>query len=235
MKATPQVSMRWLMVVGVLGAALAGCGAASGSGAPAATAGAVTSTPTPPTLSPTASVTPVATAPPAATPAPTPVLTPPPTSPSAPAGAPAGVALPNSRLTPGEAFPNVAVGQVCTSGPTLTLRSTDLGGRTIVVDVSWLLEQLGTRREEASLASLMRDIFGNPFRPVTFDPAWLTADVLALARQMYDSREFSAMPILADALQDAGCTNEDVLNHCRDAAEPHVRGCWVVDLLLGKE
>jgi len=115
-KATPQVSMRWLMVVGVLGAALAGCGAASDSGAPAATAGAVTSTPTPPTLSPTASVTPVATAPPAATPAPTPVLTPPPTSPSAPAGAPVGVALPNSRLTPGEAFPNVAVGQVCTSG-----------------------------------------------------------------------------------------------------------------------
>lgn len=81
---------------------------------------------------------------------------------------------------------------------------------------------------------LLRDIFGNPFRPVTFPPEWLTSTVLSLATQMYASRDFSAMPILADALQDAGCDNDDVLNHCRGEA-PHVRGCWVVDLLLGKE
>ena len=79
----------------------------------------------------------------------------------------------------------------------------------------------------------MHDIFGNPFRPVAFDPAWRTSTAVELARQMYEAREFSAMPILADALQDAGCENADVLGHCRGPG-PHVRGCWVVDLLLGK-
>jgi hypothetical protein len=81
---------------------------------------------------------------------------------------------------------------------------------------------------------LLRDIFGNPFRPVAFDRDWRTSTALALARQMYETREFSAMPILADALQDAGCDNDEILNHCRDLG-PHVRGCWVVDLVLGKE
>ncbi|WP_238602719.1 hypothetical protein [Fimbriiglobus ruber] len=81
---------------------------------------------------------------------------------------------------------------------------------------------------------LARDIFGNPFRPVIFDPAWLTSTGIALARQMYDSHDFSAMPILADALEDAGCCHDQVLSHCRGPG-PHVRGCWVVDLLLGKE
>ncbi|MBP3960375.1 hypothetical protein J8F10_34535 [Gemmata sp. G18] len=81
----------------------------------------------------------------------------------------------------------------------------------------------------------MRDIIGNPFRPVTPDPEWLTSTVTALASQMYTSSDFSAMPILADALQDAGCDNTDVLNHCRDADATHVRGCWVVDMMLGKE
>jgi hypothetical protein len=81
---------------------------------------------------------------------------------------------------------------------------------------------------------LIYDVFGNPFRPVAVDPAWLTSTVVALARQMYESRDFSALPILADALQDAGCCNEDVLDHCR-GPRPHVRGCWAVDLVLGKE
>jgi hypothetical protein len=69
----------------------------------------------------------------------------------------------------------------------------------------------------------------------SFDPAWRTDTVLALARQMYESRDFSAMPILADALQDAGCDCDDILSHCREAHATHVRGCWVVDLVLGKE
>jgi len=81
---------------------------------------------------------------------------------------------------------------------------------------------------------LLRDIFGNPFRPVSFDPNWRTSTAVALAKQMYDTRDFSAMPILADALQDAGCENEDVLAHCRAVNGVHVRGCWVVDLVLGK-
>ena len=85
------------------------------------------------------------------------------------------------------------------------------------------------------LVRLLRDIFGNPFRPVTVDPDWLTTDVAALARGIYDERVFDRMPILADALQDAGCDNDDILNHCRDASQVHVRGCWVIDLLTGRE
>ena len=81
---------------------------------------------------------------------------------------------------------------------------------------------------------LFHEIIPNPFRPVAINPAWLTTDVLALARGIYDECAFDRMPILADALQDAGCTNEDVLNHCRDANQLHARGCWVIDLLLGK-
>jgi hypothetical protein len=87
--------------------------------------------------------------------------------------------------------------------------------------------------EKDAQRDLLRDIFGNPFRPVAFDPAWRTSTAVALARQMYESRDFALMPILADALQDAGCENEDVLAHCRGTG-PHVRGCWVVDLVLGK-
>jgi len=75
--------------------------------------------------------------------------------------------------------------------------------------------------------------FGNPFRPVAFSPEWRTSTAVALATQMHESRDFGAMPILADALQDAGCDNDDILNHCRGDG-PHVRGCWVVDLVLGK-
>jgi hypothetical protein len=91
------------------------------------------------------------------------------------------------------------------------------------------------QRTEVEWGELVRDIFGpNPFRPVAFDPAWRTSTTVALAQQMYDARDFGLMPILGDALQDAGCENEDILAHCRDANGTHVRGCWVVDLVLGK-
>ncbi len=86
-----------------------------------------------------------------------------------------------------------------------------------------------------TVLAYMRDIFGNPFRKIAFSPDWRSTDAVAIARTMYESRDFSAMPILADALQDAGCDNEDILAHCRDTSAPHVRGCWVVDLVLGKE
>jgi hypothetical protein len=88
-------------------------------------------------------------------------------------------------------------------------------------------------RAFAVQAALVRNVFGNPFRPVAVEPSWLTSDVVALARGIYDEKAFDRMPILADALQDAGCANDDVLTHCRDAKQVHVRGCWVVDLLLG--
>jgi hypothetical protein len=80
-------------------------------------------------------------------------------------------------------------------------------------------------------AALLRDVFGNPFRSVAIDPEWLSSTVLTLASGIYEEKAFDRMPILADALQDADCDNEEILNHCRSEG-PHVRGCWVVDLLL---
>ncbi|MBL8795184.1 MAG: hypothetical protein JNM56_14865 [Planctomycetia bacterium] len=81
---------------------------------------------------------------------------------------------------------------------------------------------------------LLRDILGNPFRPVTVDPTWRTSTVVSLAQGIYDERAFDRLPILADALEDSGCTNADMLNHCRQPGE-HVRGCWVLDLILSKD
>ncbi|VTR96288.1 Uncharacterized protein (Fragment) OS=uncultured bacterium PE=4 SV=1 [Gemmata massiliana] len=95
------------------------------------------------------------------------------------------------------------------------------------------LEREPDPTERAAQADLLRDIFGNPFRPVAFSPKWRTSTARAVALQMYESRDFSALPILADALQDAGCDSAHVLDHCRGEG-PHVRGCWVVDRVLGK-
>jgi hypothetical protein len=102
------------------------------------------------------------------------------------------------------------------------------------------------RALDAECAGLLRCLFGNPFRPARTElpDEWRTETVVALARGMYASRDFGAMPVLADALQDAGCDDEDVLNHCRDERTRgdtrttgttraiHDRGCWVVDLVL---
>jgi len=83
------------------------------------------------------------------------------------------------------------------------------------------------------VTELLRDIFGNPFRPVSFDPNWRTSTVVALAEGVYADRAFDRLPILADALEDAGCDHPDILAHCRGLG-PHARGCWAVDLILGK-
>jgi hypothetical protein len=82
-------------------------------------------------------------------------------------------------------------------------------------------------------AGLVREVVGNPFRPVAFDPRWRTEDALGLARGIYEDRAFDRLPLLADALMDAGCDTRDILEHCRSEG-PHVRGCWVIDLVLGK-
>lgn len=85
-------------------------------------------------------------------------------------------------------------------------------------------------------AILLRDIFCYPFRPLTIDPAWLIwqkGTVVRLARLIYEENQFSSMPVLADALEDAGCTNSDILSHMR-SQELHVKGCHVLDLLLWK-
>jgi hypothetical protein len=83
---------------------------------------------------------------------------------------------------------------------------------------------------------LIREIFGNPFRPVQIATEllrWNDATVPRLARHIYDERRFEEIPILADALEDAGCTNRDILDHCRSPG-PHVCGCWALDILLGR-
>ena len=84
--------------------------------------------------------------------------------------------------------------------------------------------------------ALLSEVFGNSFRLAPIDPTWLAwnnATVRNLAQSIYDERAFDRMPILADALEDAGCADVDVLGHCRGGGE-HVRGCWVVDLVLGR-
>lgn len=91
-------------------------------------------------------------------------------------------------------------------------------------------------RELRVQAAILRDIFGNPFRPVKLDPAWLAWDggtVKRLAQAIEATQDFGRLAVLSDALEEAGCTDEAILSHLRSPG-PHVRGCWVVDLVLGK-
>jgi hypothetical protein len=101
-----------------------------------------------------------------------------------------------------------------------------------------LLKEATTAAERAVLCSLLRDLFGNPLRLAPFpDPSWLAwrdGVVVKLAQAIYPGRAFDRLPVLADALEEAGCHDPDILAHCRQPGE-HVRGCWLVDLLLGKE
>jgi hypothetical protein len=88
-------------------------------------------------------------------------------------------------------------------------------------------------REQAAQCDLVRDLYGNPFRPVSFEPgwgAWQNRTVARLAAGLYEERRFSDLPVLADALEEAGCTNQTILEHCRGGRE-HARGCWVLDAL----
>jgi hypothetical protein len=103
----------------------------------------------------------------------------------------------------------------------------------IAADAAWRVTSFNPDERQFQNA-VLRDILGNPFRPVHFSPNWRTDTAELLARQIYESRDFSVMPILADALQDAGCDNDDILNHCRNPDQFHGRGCWVVDLVIGK-
>jgi hypothetical protein len=81
---------------------------------------------------------------------------------------------------------------------------------------------------------LLCDLFGNHFPPVTLDPSWLTLTVKSIAQAIYTERSFPDLSVLADALDEVGCTNADILNHSRHAGD-HPPGCWTVDFLLGKK
>jgi hypothetical protein len=111
-------------------------------------------------------------------------------------------------------------------------------------EVAWETAALGGRKKERHhQAILVLDIFGNPFCPVSLDPAWLTwkdGTIPKMAQVIYQDRHMPAgqldpdrMAILGDALEDAGCSDPDILGHCRGPG-PHVRGCWLIDLILGK-
>jgi hypothetical protein len=90
------------------------------------------------------------------------------------------------------------------------------------------------RNRRPEQAGRLREVIGNPFRLAAIDPAWLFCNegsVRKVAEAIYADRVFGEMPFLADALEDAGCTNPDILGHCRQPG-PHIRGCWVLDLLV---
>jgi hypothetical protein len=105
---------------------------------------------------------------------------------------------------------------------------------------SWANPHLSRAAEQLAQCQLVRDIFGNPFRPVAVAPAWLTPQVVALAQATYEQRtlpagtlDLACLAVLADALEEAGCTEQALLSHLRSAG-PHIRGCWALDLLLGE-
>jgi hypothetical protein len=104
-----------------------------------------------------------------------------------------------------------------------------------VVELGEIEDEIWKLNTETRIAAahLLRDIFGNPFRPISFDPSWRTSTAVALAEGVYADRAFSRLPILADALEDAGCDAAELLAHLRGDS-PHVRGCWALDLVLGK-
>lgn len=119
----------------------------------------------------------------------------------------------------------------------VTLQSLGDSGRTAAAIAATATHDAKIRNvtdEKRLQTPVFRDIFGNPFRPVVFDPSWRSESAVALARTAYDTSNFSLLPILADALEEAGCDHHDVLTHCRDHQQVHVRGCWVVDGVLGK-
>jgi hypothetical protein len=144
----------------------------------------------------------------------------------------------------GTSLPEVSVGQAVRSAIFLDASSAAYyaafgarcrdGGRQFVALLGAAAAEQGIQSE------LVRDLFGNPFRLVTLSLACLTPQVVALTRAAYDQRELPAgtldaarLAVLADALEDAGCDQADLLGHLRGPG-PHVRGCWAVDLLLGK-
>jgi hypothetical protein len=87
----------------------------------------------------------------------------------------------------------------------------------------------------AMQCDLAQCVFGNPFRPVPQAPAWACSETARqMAQAITDEGRYADLPILADALEDAGCADEDVLGHCRGGVV-HARGCWVIDLILGRE
>jgi hypothetical protein len=100
--------------------------------------------------------------------------------------------------------------------------------------VEQVFGNITTETDRRNKAQLLHDLWGPlPFRNLPIERSWLTPKVVKLAQSIYDDRAFDRLPVLADALEDAGCHDADILSHCKESV-PHVRGCWVLDLILGK-
>ena len=146
-----------------------------------------------------------------------------------PTGTPWGSALHAAGFTVAELNPEYGLSGVSEAIAALTQRA-DAERETL------------RRHEERAYCALVRDFFGPlPFRTVSLDPRRRTADVLSLARAAYEERDLPSgtleperLALLADALEEAGCTDTEILAHLRSPG-PHARGCWVLDLVLGKE
>ena len=120
----------------------------------------------------------------------------------------------------------------------------DVAPDPVLGDDAWVVQEpradSAAAMERRAQAHLLRDIFGNPLRPMTLDPAWRTLTVLGFAQRAYHDRHLPAgsfapvlLVALAAALEQAGCDNSEILGHLRSPG-PHVRGCFVVDLILGR-
>ncbi len=132
----------------------------------------------------------------------------------------------------------IAVSALCSSKPSFPMGNGSSGGIAAAAGFAWSNERtpFHVAKEKAQTAhcELLRDIFGNPFRTVILNRRPLPATVKQLAEAIYEERAFDRLPILADALEEAGCKDADLLNHCRQPGI-HARGCFVIDLLLDKE
>jgi hypothetical protein len=131
------------------------------------------------------------------------------------------------------------------AGPGFTAAQAVFRAAEVELRMDWCLEyvvgaQLSFDQEQQPallrrpIIGLIREVVGNPFRMVALNQAWRTTTAVEIARAIHDDQDFTAMPVLADALQEADCEVPAILDHCRQPGE-HVRGCWVVDLVLGKE
>jgi len=140
------------------------------------------------------------------------------------------------ELVRAEAHAAAEAALVTTSPATAAWQTAWAVVRSRVKDVSREIVQREAVRGAAlaELAVLLRDLFGDPFRPVPLDSTWLTPAVRSVAKVAYDERRFEDLPVLADALEEAGCDSADILSHCRGPGR-HVRGCWVLDMLLDKK
>ena len=108
-----------------------------------------------------------------------------------------------------------------------------LGQRLVLADASYEADAAAAAAA-TKIADILRNVVGNHFRPVTINQYWLAPQTTTLARTIYDDRDFELMPVLADALEEAGCDNDDILACCRKPTLC-VHGCWVLDFILGKE